>query len=409
MARFRLRKSGGGSTVRGGDNLQGSEAAGDVDLAGSGHASSDASGPLGVTWSLAGGGDAASDASADLTVDTPIVELAGSGHAASDGSGDLTTVIVLTVDITLPAMVSAHDLLTSIPHVMVGGVILPSSSPNASASYSTQRTGLVEPSKYIPKYFSHQRQVLGLADVGLLTLQALSVPTDPAGNGTGIVLFTDDWVSTPGNPRFDVSTQIDVRINATVTDWNTGNDYHQALITKEQGWPRDGDWVFWLDGEDGPSSGFLHFDWWDTGGTFREAVTVADVPERFGTYGVRVTVLVGAGDTVVKFYHSFPSGAWTLMNTVNMGAEYPMRNTSDNIEVGTHNNGDTNELFPTIDNPPYPLEGTVHWAQVRSLINGTPVANLQASMFRIGDLTGVRKTDTAGNVWTLKGTNINVV
>ncbi len=84
--RFRLRKATDGSTLQGGNTLQGAEPVLDIDLAGAGHAAADGSADLSVVVQLAGGGDAAADASADLTFE---VALAGSGHAASDGSGDL--------------------------------------------------------------------------------------------------------------------------------------------------------------------------------------------------------------------------------------------------------------------------------------------------------------------------------
>ncbi len=161
---FRLRKSKGGSTLRGADtirsipgdrDLSGSgDASGDasahlgtpIDLAGSGHASGDASAGLGIPRALSGSGHAASDAPANLG--TP-VDLSGDGHAAGDatadmgdfdfmsGSGhasglgvppqlDLNKNVILGV--TLPVMQFTALLEYTVNPGLVGGTIRPTSA-----------------------------------------------------------------------------------------------------------------------------------------------------------------------------------------------------------------------------------------------------------------------------------------
>lgn len=167
---FRLRKSKGGSTLRGGETIRSipgdrdlvgsGDASGDasahlgtpIDLAGSGHASGDASAILGVPQALSGSGHAASDALAFLG--TP-VDLSGDGHAAGDATADmgdfsfmvssghasglglatqLNINLNVTLSVTLPVMQFTALLDYILNPGLVGGTIRPTSAVYAPFS-----------------------------------------------------------------------------------------------------------------------------------------------------------------------------------------------------------------------------------------------------------------------------------
>ncbi len=466
---FRLRKSKGGSTLRGGEtirsipgdrNLVGSgDASGDalanlgtpVDLAGAGHASGEASGNIsGVSRFLAGSGHAAGDASATLGIP---VALAGDGQASGDAMAEmgsisfmtssghaaglglatkLNALITPTVDVSIPAMSSSHDLLGATPQVMVGGLILPSYAPTSSAM-SGVRTGLIEPTKYIPQFYDHRRQIVGLEDVGPLLLEPLEIP-DTRGPAFEIHFFLVDWMSTPHHDDYYMNTELDVRWVGELQQWKSsqGTAFASKSVASSGNLGQyDGEWVFWLAGSfDGENpipgrpevnhhngvqfAGELVFDWWDTAGNLHEAHSVTVPADGTCRAGVRVNMQVGGGQTTIRFYWATLGANWVLHDTVVFGAEYPIRRKGDQVEIASHNNGDGSNFYW---NPPAPMEGTVNSVVMRVDGNPSPVFSMQAGIWEGGASIrpdndffffshDMRQAETArdsvGRVWTME-------
>ncbi len=310
-------------------------------------------------------------------------------------------------------MSSLHNPLRATPHVLVGGLILRWYVPTASA-ISAQRTGLIEPTKYIPKFYNHQRQVVGLDGVGPLTLVPLSVPeTRP--NAFEIHLFSLEWISTPHHDDFRVNDELDIRWVGKNIQWRSS--VGRVLVSKDQGsgvGQSDGEWIFYVDGTFDSGTGLPIFTWWDTTNTKRIATGNIVPVDNTCRAGIRVNFKVGGGSTTVTFYWATNGSNWQVHDTVNFGSEYPIRQTTDHIEIGSHNNGDSSQDFY---NPPIPFEGTVQSLQIRVDGNSTPVANMQASNFLAGIapnpdvqaltfnesvIEGSKGVDASGKVWTLE-------
>lgn len=463
---FRLRKSKGGSTLRGADTIRSipgdrdmvgsGDASGDasahlgtpVDLAGAGHASGEASGNItGVSRFLAGSGHAAGDASAVLGI--PIA-LAGDGQASGDATAEMGSIsfmtssghasglglatklnglITPTVDVSIPAMSSSHDLLGATLQEIVGGVILPSYASTSSA-ISAQRTGLIEPTKYLPQLYDHRRQIVGLQDEGPSTFTPLEAP-EPRGEAFEVHFFLVDWMSTPHHDDYYMNTELDIRWVGELQQWRStfGTSFASKAVAADLG-QYDGEWVFWLGGQfdgfnpipgrpgldhhNGTGQGELIFDWWDTNDNLHEVHSVIVPADDTCRAGVRVNMQVGGGQTTIRFYWASQGSNWVLHDTVVLGAEYPIRRKGDQVEIASHNNGDSSEFY---FNPPGMLEGTVNSVVMRVDGNPSPVLNMQAGIWEGGASIrpdndffffshemhqATTAVDSVGRVWTME-------
>lgn len=200
-----------------------------------------------------------------------------------------------------------------------------------------------------------------------------------------------DYASTPDNAALDITADLDIRADATLTSWtavgtrtfcgkynSTGNQesYRLSVIT----------------------GGILRLNWTTDGSTDITRDSTVAVPVTTGRLAVRATLDVdnGAAGHTVQFWTG-PSinGPWTLLGTSVITAGVTSIFSGSAVgSVGAINDG-TGGL----------LTGRMHAAQIRSGINGTIVANPDFSIQAVGAASFV---DSAGRTWTMNG-NADIV
>jgi hypothetical protein len=204
-----------------------------------------------------------------------------------------------------------------------------------------------------------------------------------------------DAASTPDVAALDITGDIDIRVDATLVNWclpdypSTGETvYPQTnLIGKDDSANRS--WVL----STRRSRPYLE---WSNNGSFMTngALATADLPlTTSGRIAVRVTIDVNnntGGHTVTFYTAPTMAGPWTQLGNTITGSG------STSIYAGTAplRIGDAKWL----DNS-WPI-GRLHAAEVRSGIDGTPVAAPDFTTQAIGTTSFA---DSAGRTWTIGG------
>jgi hypothetical protein len=196
-----------------------------------------------------------------------------------------------------------------------------------------------------------------------------------------------NYASTPDAAPLDIVGDIDLRVEATMTDWTPAGN--STLISKRGG---AGNRSYMLQVL---TTGVISMIW-STDGTagLGDNSTVAPTVANNARLAIRATLAVDnlAGGHTTTFYTA-PTidGPWTVLGApvVTAGTTVIFAGTAP-TEVGSFNGGLSDVLA-----------GTIHAAQIRNGIDGTVVA---APSFK-GQLAGTTTfTDSAGRVWTVNGT-----
>lgn len=199
------------------------------------------------------------------------------------------------------------------------------------------------------------------------------------------------YASTPDAAALDITSDIDVRVDAQLTNWLDASD---GLATTELmgklGSPSaDKSWFF------GVRSNRLYFEWSADGtSALGASSTVAPVVPPGGRLAVRATLDVnnGAGGRTITFYTSRTglSGTWTqLGDPVVQAGTTSIFNSTAALRVG---------VVPAVMT--YPV-GRILGVEVRNGIGGTAAANPD---FTVQDLGDTSFADSAGRTWTVNGT-----
>lgn len=200
----------------------------------------------------------------------------------------------------------------------------------------------------------------------------------------------------------DITGDIDLRADVEPDHW-LGRP-GQLLITKYATVGNNRSWAFYSD-----ERGLLQFTWTSdgTGGTIRNVESTVPLPSFRGRLAVRVTVDVdnGAGGHTITFYTSNTiNGTWTALGaTVNAGAfTTSFYNGSANLEIGTVSagSGRVGVFGGGGLGAADPFCGKYYAAEVRSGINGTVVARMDATAQAVGALSWSDGLATP-NTWNL--------
>ncbi|WP_030798981.1 hypothetical protein [Streptomyces sp. NRRL S-337] len=195
-----------------------------------------------------------------------------------------------------------------------------------------------------------------------------------------------DYASTPDTAALDITGDLDVRFDGTLTNWGATN---LELIGKFTFAAGGRSW--WL----GMRNGVPHFEWSVDGATPIQAdAPVAPTIPPSGRLALAVTLDVnnGAGGATVQFYTAATiAGPWSYLGgPVLFAGTTSIFNSNAPLRVG-----DAIGLlnFTT-------ASGACHAVQVRSGIGGTLVANPDFTAQTAGTTSF---TDSTGKVWTLAG------
>lgn len=201
-----------------------------------------------------------------------------------------------------------------------------------------------------------------------------------------------DYASTPDAAALDITGDIDIRYDATLSNWmepsgdTTGFD-NVELIAKEAAAPNKS-WMLAV------RAYALYFEWSADGTSVISASSTIPLPAGPNTrMAVRVTLDVnnGASGNTVTFYTADTmSGTWVqLGDAVVTAGTTSIANSNAALKVGDA----SSFLFG-------PAIGRIHAAQVRNGIAGSIVANPDFSAQTQG---ATSFTDSAGRLWTLNG------
>lgn len=213
-----------------------------------------------------------------------------------------------------------------------------------------------------------------------------TVPVDPP---AGLLLpgASGDYASTPDDPALDITGDLDIRIEATADEWDSGAV--QALVSK---YATTGDQRAYRAYVDAAGHPVLT---WSTDGTAAGEQTrtaTVPLPVTSGRLAIRWTLDVDNGSTehVVTFFTAATiDGQWTQLGdpVVTAGTTSIFASTAE-LQVGI------------LEGTSEPFTGSIHVAEVRDGIDGTAVANPDFAD-QPGGTAGF--TDPAGRVWTVNG------
>jgi hypothetical protein len=197
--------------------------------------------------------------------------------------------------------------------------------------------------------------------------------------------------STPDAAALDVVGDIDIRVDATLTNWDTGFDFVD-LVGK---WQADGNysWRLSLDTLGRP------YLVWTPDGT--AAASLAQFPDNLlpvpssGRISLRVTLDVnnGAGGNTVEFFYSLTpgtAGPWTSFGSFPAPGTTSIFNSTAPLDVGDIT-GTVSGIAPV---------GKIHAVEIRNGIGGSIVAS---PVFSTPAAGASSFTDSAGRTWTMSG------
>lgn len=192
------------------------------------------------------------------------------------------------------------------------------------------------------------------------------------------------YMSTPDDVSIDVTGDIDVRAFCGLPDWTPATN--MCVIGKYTTGGNQRSWFFAV-----YPGGVMRFVW-SSDGTSGGAHTFNSSALNFTddtAHWIRVTRDAATGD--VTFYTSVDGYIWTQHGAVQAGTAGSMFNSSAALTVGGRSDGEI-------------LTGKVYYAELRSGIDGTVVANPN---FRNAGTGATSFVDTAGRTWTINGTAMN--
>lgn len=176
-----------------------------------------------------------------------------------------------------------------------------------------------------------------------------------------------NYASTPDASVFDITGDIDLRVEVALADWNTLGQGHRAFIGKQVR-PDQLGYLFNTYHADNR----LRFKWSPDGTTANEFASLSTVAPNFldgSKHWIRVTLDAdnGSGGHDVTFYTSEDGGSWTqLGDVVTTAGVATLFNSTAGIEMGTTNNGADNEWA-----------GKFYRGRIYDGINGTLVFDAQ--------------------------------
>lgn len=199
--------------------------------------------------------------------------------------------------------------------------------------------------------------------------------------------LSSNFVSTPDTPALDITGDIDLRAHATLNSWASGAG--QSLICKWNTTGNQQSYDLQVTG-----TGNLQLRLSANG----SAVTTATSSATLGSVSVaaRQTKWVRAtwrqSDGRVQFFYSDDGASWTQLGTDQSAVIASIFSSSANLSVGCQAAGIA-----------FPVSGQVWYADVRSGIDGSPVAIFDPSILE--DLARTW-TDSTGKVWTLTRSSV---
>jgi hypothetical protein len=206
----------------------------------------------------------------------------------------------------------------------------------------------------------------------------LRLPGDPAARA-----------STPNVAALDIVGDLDIRVDATLANWDTGFDFVD-LVGK---WQAAGQysWRLSLD-----TLGRPYLAWSTDGTTIFNNFPddLLPVPSS-GRISFRVTLDVnnGAGGNTAEFFYSLTpgtAGPWTLFGSFPTPGVTSIFSSTSTLDVG--------DITGTVSG--IPPVGKVHAIEVRNGINGSIVAN---PVFSTPAAGASSFTDSAGRTWSMSG------
>jgi hypothetical protein len=199
---------------------------------------------------------------------------------------------------------------------------------------------------------------------------------------------TTDYASAPDAASLDIPGDIDIRIDVSLDDWNSGSQ--QVLLGKYNIDASDRGYGIVI-----TSTGQLRLNWSPDGTTVGSASSTVSVAQQgfSGRIALRSVLDVDKnGDhQVIHYTGRTIEGPWLQLGTsLDFAGTTSINDSADPLLVGRWNfGGSTN-----------PTAGTFHKVEVRDGINGNIVANPDFAAVEPGASSF---TDGAGNVWTLHG------
>lgn len=213
------------------------------------------------------------------------------------------------------------------------------------------------------------------------------LPVDPI---AGLMLdgVSGSHASTPDHASLDITSDIDLRAEATLDDWASGSI--QNLIGKSNAAATQNSYRLRVS-----ATGFLEISWTEDGSTVETATSTVALPVSNGErLAVRATLDVNnlAFGRTIRFYTSTAiDGQWTQLGTdvVQAGTTSIFSGTAG-LSVGSA--ADDGSLHRTT--------GIVFAAEVRSGVGGTVVADPRFDLQTHG---ATSFDDDAGRTWTING------
>lgn len=205
-------------------------------------------------------------------------------------------------------------------------------------------------------------------------------------------LGTDPRIETPDDAALDITGDIDIRVDCRLLNWNTGVITELAAKSQTSTSGTQISWRFLQ-----LANGNVELTW-STNGLSSGSKTVASTVPLFVPVGHRMALKAtldvnnGLGGYTVWFYTAPTiAGPWTPLGdpVVTTSGTTSIFNSTSPLEVGSS----TGLQFRN------PL-GKVYAFQLRNGINGTLVADLDATARTPGDTSWV---DSTGRTWTVQG------
>jgi hypothetical protein len=198
---------------------------------------------------------------------------------------------------------------------------------------------------------------------------------------------TGDYVSTPDHASLDITGDIDLACEATLTDWSSGTI--QALVGKSDAASTQNSYRLRTS-----ATGELQISWTEDGSTVKVRSSTEILPVESGRLAVRAILDVdnGASGHTVTFYTAASiDGPWAPLGdpVVTAGTTSIFSGTAS-LVVGA----------AVDDGALHPVTGTIHKAYVKNGIAGTVVADPDFTTPAVGASSFA---DSTGKTWTMQG------